>query len=468
MEYYIKRVRVKGLFNPNNSLNVDFEKDLNCIYGYNGTGKTVLINLIVHALNSNIKELSRIPFQQLTILISKKKQPEKFITVTNSMEGIQYIFHCSQDDLNNRLKNRYPFHRKSFSLEREVPYHVASRTPNDSLKLRITPIYVRTLIQSFISITFVPLFRASRNVNSASSHSTFEINDQDKNSVLTDIQDEFAKQYASAQSNIARKLETLSSDILSKLFLSSSEAKYNLYEDEIQELIKRGQPYNYQITMEKVKAQIKDLNLNIPISVIEDHYNAWFKVQKELIDAHSALDRHSEQSIEALNRYSSAYISFAATLGMYKKLQEAISLIEHVYHKKYLALNKFENFKYAINDFLSENKNFSFDDDGTFRFTHNGNPVKLEHLSSGEQQLIAILGRLCTANELASTFITDEPELSLHLDWQRKILPTIKELSPDTQIIVATHSPAIISDDANMVDIEDCYKHEDGNDYFYE
>ncbi|HDZ9263829.1 TPA: AAA family ATPase, partial [Vibrio cholerae] len=52
MEYYIKRVRVKGLFNPNNSLNVDFEKDLNCIYGYNGTGKTVLINLIVHALNS--------------------------------------------------------------------------------------------------------------------------------------------------------------------------------------------------------------------------------------------------------------------------------------------------------------------------------------------------------------------------------------------------------------------------------
>jgi predicted ATP-dependent endonuclease of OLD family len=40
-------------------------------------------------------------------------------------------------------------------------------------------------------------------------------------------------------------------------------------------------------------------------------------------------------------------------------------------------------------------------------------------------------------------FIADEPELSLHIDWQRKILNALLDLNPKAQIIVATHSPEI-------------------------
>jgi predicted ATP-binding protein involved in virulence len=42
--------------------------------------------------------------------------------------------------------------------------------------------------------------------------------------------------------------------------------------------------------------------------------------------------------------------------------------------------------------------------------------------------------------------LIDEPELSLHLKWQRQFVPAIREASPSTQMILATHSPEIIFD----------------------
>jgi predicted ATP-dependent endonuclease of OLD family len=43
-----------------------------------------------------------------------------------------------------------------------------------------------------------------------------------------------------------------------------------------------------------------------------------------------------------------------------------------------------------------------------------------------------------------SILLMDEPEISLHIDWQRKLISHIRELNPNVQIIIASHSPAII------------------------
>lgn len=39
----------------------------------------------------------------------------------------------------------------------------------------------------------------------------------------------------------------------------------------------------------------------------------------------------------------------------------------------------------------------------------------------------------------------DEPELSLHISWQDKLLSTIRDLNPNCQLIIATHSPSIFA-----------------------
>lgn len=64
-------------------------------------------------------------------------------------------------------------------------------------------------------------------------------------------------------------------------------------------------------------------------------------------------------------------------------------------------------------------------------------------LSSGERELIKILalGSMATADDV---IILDEPENSLHFDWQKTLLDSILESAPGVQVIVSTHSPAII------------------------
>ena len=65
-------------------------------------------------------------------------------------------------------------------------------------------------------------------------------------------------------------------------------------------------------------------------------------------------------------------------------------------------------------------------------------------LSSGEKQMIVILLTVLIQDNKPSILFMDEPEISLHLDWQRKLIQYIKELNPNVQIILATHSPGII------------------------
>ena len=73
-------------------------------------------------------------------------------------------------------------------------------------------------------------------------------------------------------------------------------------------------------------------------------------------------------------------------------------------------------------------------DDGTL------NP--LDTLSSGERQ---IAGLIYAASHVAqnNVILVDEPELSLHIDWQRKIIGAMVQQFPSKQLIVCTHSPIV-------------------------
>jgi predicted ATPase len=70
--------------------------------------------------------------------------------------------------------------------------------------------------------------------------------------------------------------------------------------------------------------------------------------------------------------------------------------------------------------------------------------IPLRSLSSGEKQILYIL--LEAVKIGASSLIIDEPELSMHVDWQRELIVAIQSLNPATQLIFATHSPEIMAD----------------------
>ena len=67
-------------------------------------------------------------------------------------------------------------------------------------------------------------------------------------------------------------------------------------------------------------------------------------------------------------------------------------------------------------------------------------------LSSGEKQMLAILLTVLVENREPYALLMDEPEISLHIDWQQRLIDLIRLLNPNAQIILSTHSPALIMD----------------------
>lgn len=77
-------------------------------------------------------------------------------------------------------------------------------------------------------------------------------------------------------------------------------------------------------------------------------------------------------------------------------------------------------------------------------FYQNGELLFPNKLSSGEKQMLVILLTVLVRDNEHCVLFMDEPEASLHIEWQQKLISMIRELNPNEQIILTTHSPAVI------------------------
>ncbi|MCP4105420.1 MAG: ATP-binding protein [Desulfobacteraceae bacterium] len=80
-----------------------------------------------------------------------------------------------------------------------------------------------------------------------------------------------------------------------------------------------------------------------------------------------------------------------------------------------------------------------------FHFLKTGTqtPILPENLSSGEKQVLIILLTTLLQNRKKYILLMDEPEISMHIDWQRSLIENIRQINPNCQIIIATHSPTV-------------------------
>lgn len=80
------------------------------------------------------------------------------------------------------------------------------------------------------------------------------------------------------------------------------------------------------------------------------------------------------------------------------------------------------------------------------RFLQMGETLMPYQLSSGEKQMLVILLTVLVEDQMPYVLFMDEPEVSLHIDWQKQLLDIIRQLNPNVQVILTTHSPAVIMD----------------------
>jgi energy-coupling factor transporter ATP-binding protein EcfA2 len=103
-----------------------------------------------------------------------------------------------------------------------------------------------------------------------------------------------------------------------------------------------------------------------------------------------------------------------------------------------------KRFQDIVDDLFNETGKKIVRTENEIRFSQIGEILLPYKLSSGEKQILAILLTVLVEDQQPYVLFMDEPEVSLHIEWQKRLIDLIQELNPNVQIILTTHSPAVI------------------------
>ena len=111
-------------------------------------------------------------------------------------------------------------------------------------------------------------------------------------------------------------------------------------------------------------------------------------------------------------------------------------------------LAKIQLFKEIINDRFKYKKMTISKEKGFFFSTNDGQVLSPTVLSSGEQHKLVVLYESLFKVRPNSLILIDEPEISLHVEWQVNFLSELQQVTQlaSLDVLMATHSPDIIND----------------------
>lgn len=147
-------------------------------------------------------------------------------------------------------------------------------------------------------------------------------------------------------------------------------------------------------------------------------------------------------------------ILYITNLNQFRKIKDLIKEFEDFENKGKRFFEPIKDYLFTINNFFKDSsKEIYFDKNSSklkFRILNKNFEIveenrDIDNLSSGEKQILILFTYIKFNNKLGRVFIIDEPELSLHPKWQENFLDSIKIIMPsNTQLLFATHSPAIV------------------------
>ncbi|PFT36091.1 AAA family ATPase [Bacillus cereus] len=231
--------------------------------------------------------------------------------------------------------------------------------------------------------------------------------------------------------------------------------------DTIQEIIFKRYSEAKMISSERVQKALFD-TLSFAINPQSNSVDHNYSIDEEnFIDQ---LSNNKEKLIEALNNTANnglrnellrilknndlreimAYCSKSDLLSsllyrMIQELKEEQNILE--------SINMLEE---IFNNHLSQDKKIVITNDEIY-IDLKTSIHSLNELSSGERHLLTFLTLFLIEGVKKQFLIIDEPELSLNIKWQREILPLLHQLAPNSQIIVASHSPSISKKNTNYL-----------------
>ena len=144
----------------------------------------------------------------------------------------------------------------------------------------------------------------------------------------------------------------------------------------------------------------------------------------------------------------------------------ALKIYFEDFDKKYQVyetmIEQIELFKTIINNhFLFKHLEITEDQKLTIVDNDTGEKIRLNCLSSGEQEIMVLYYKLLFEIPENTLVLVDEPEISLHIAWQRMFVKYMRKIVSLKSIyaIIATHSAQIVSGNRDIqYDLGEMYK----------
>ncbi|SCU91628.1 ATP/GTP-binding protein [Cupriavidus necator] len=440
----IRSLVVEGL-HEQFDVELEFKPGLNIIYGKNGKGKTTVLHILANALEMDFKRFKFLSFRRIEIStfggvkleIRKTLSPDNVevlidgeaTSLLNSSEGLSELEMASIRSAIGERSTYLPAFRSVLERVREesgLYYKDRTRDPNvDEIETKeFQALREKPGVKKGRDILEIRAFREEASITA---RKTVQCRQWFGPFVPTirypsimEVDDGLSSEWRAAQLEMAEREQNMFADVFVKVFrtivgLDNPQKHFDI-EDALSSIAESLDSKDYQLGNRRSEL-----------------------ISAQLLDAMQFLKNkatHETQSIEK------------SVLGLYVE-----TLIERKDGRKN-ALQGSRDFETSINKFLGKQKTLRIGESAARERTRSsvtvgtegGRSYGLSALSSGERQILTMLYSASRSRFKDGIFLIDEPELSLHIDWQRMILKELMALAPDRQIIACTHSPEVGAD----------------------
>lgn len=429
----IASIRLVGVFGHQH-LQADFQPRLNLLHGKNGSGKTTLLHVLANLLEGDLYRFCSIRFRRLVVRLFDDteivlEQPEDRTLVRVTLRG-QDLGTLSHDTpvpelITSSIREVFPARpvylpafrsileaadeREQYGIYRETS---DARTEFEAIKVheerysrdrrqraegRILDNPVATASKTMLSRrwfgAFVPIVRYPS---------------------LADVSRQLRDEFEQAYFKVNRKNQETFAHVFSEVLQAVLEKRAPQVGENIRSLLVRVQKHLRVLSPE------------------ESHIGGRYGRIASLIEPEGPLPSGEEESIRAILQIYDSALSERATRE--EEAYKGLRLLEE-------SFNRFIQPK-SLSTVASNVRR----QPGPMVIFPNGHKARLEVLSSGERQVLTMLFCATHMSPADGIMLIDEPEISLHVDWQRIILNEIMRQAGDRQIIACTHAPEVVAE----------------------
>jgi predicted ATP-dependent endonuclease of OLD family len=417
----LSKATVKGFWGDHD-FELPFDEELNFIIGPNGTGKTTFVNMIASALTGDLSTLAMLPFAELALEIKGRGSARPTLTFQRvaddeTVPSIRIFAQAKKSEKPSEIKLPYEFRRLLRGPgSRHYPKSGFSQYLQEHL---------RDQLDAFIETTWVSVHRAPP--------ANPREDGGQKNAIdrrLYRLQNQLVRKISQMSTARDGQIKEFQQTVLLSLLNKPDFSKHKIDSVEDHVINQEQQLINalneLQVPESKYKRSLAQFSRNAIPS-----YEKYHKGDPLSID-----DLYYALNLSRIDEVVDNWIDLQSELNSI--MMEKNRLLE--------VINELFNRKSA---YITESNELFFE-------SRSGKTLSIYDLSSGEKQLLIMIVETMLQNREPHTFIADEPEISLHVDWQEKLVSSIKKLNPSAQIIFATHSPDVVAGNTkNIVKMED-------------